>query len=136
MAITDLTKIAKIFTIFNLPQKDAAFASLGLVTIFGPSGETFDLKGIKDQVDLVLAAATSEEETLIDDAIKEWDDVRHSEQEIGEDDGARGVLFSGQKRRDLIRSEIATILGIWIPTGGFVGQFQRAENFRGGSIMR
>ncbi len=129
MPITDAKETAKIFMILGIPDKDTAFGGLGLVTISGPVGELFTLKDIRDRINTALAATSTAEDAIINsdtpNILSEFDQVFLAEQEVFEDNGSRGILFSVSKRMEILRNRISNILGIYTPRGGFMAAFER-----------
>ncbi len=128
MPITDEEKKAKIFMIYGVPDKDTAFGELGLVTISGPVGEIFTIKDIRDRINAALAATNAGEDKIIDtntpSILKEFDQVFLAEQEVFQDNGSQGVLFSVSARMEILRKRISDILGVYVPRGGFMRAFE------------
>jgi hypothetical protein len=125
MAITDETKKAKIFLLLDVPQKTTAFAANVLVSIFGPGGERYTLVGVKDQIDTALAAATTDEETLINLVLTEFDNEWLDDEQVIKDGDSEGVLFSSGKKMNLLRKRVSDLLGVYIPEGGFLAEWRR-----------
>lgn len=136
MAITLASKISKIFLIFDLPNKTTAFGLFGLVTISGPAGEIFTLESAKEQVDAALLAASTEDEARIDESIVNWDKARGREQKVFQDGTSQGILLDNEEKRRIARDEIGTVLGVWVPPGGFIGAFRNAAGASGGRVVR
>ena len=136
MGIVLAAKISKIFLIFDLPNKTTGFGMFGLVSISGPAGEIFTLQAAKDQVDTALAAASVEDEARIDESIVNWDKARGREQKVFQDGTSQGILLDNEAKRQLARDEIGTVLGVWVPRGGFIGAFRNAAGASGGRVIR
>ena len=135
MAIILASKISKIFLIFDLPNKTTGFGLFGLVTISGPAGEIFTLQAAKDQVDAALLAASAEDESRIDESIVNWDKARGREAKVFADGTSQGILLDNEEIRRIARDEIGTVLGVWVPPGGFIGAF-RSASVGGGRVVR
>lgn len=129
MPITDPKQIAKIYMIFDVPNKNEAFGALGLVTISGPAGELFTLKDIKTRIDAALAATNTDEDAIITsdtrNILAEFDKVFLQETEVFEDGGTRGILFHADRRMEVLRRRLSNILGVYVPRGGFMAAFER-----------
>lgn len=135
MAIVLASKVSKIFLILDLPRKTTGFGLFGMVSISGPAGEIFTLESAKEQVDAALAAADAEDESRIDESIVNWDRARGREAKVFQDGTSQGILLDNEEIRRIARDEIGTVLGVWVPPGGFIGAFRQAS-VGGGRVVR
>lgn len=129
-AITGI-KRAKVFIIYDLTDKDTAFGVLGTATIFGPQGEIFTMKEVRAQLNTALTNASADDETLVDILLTQFDAVWDKNVEITEDGDTRGpVVFSTSKTMRTIRRRLSSIIGVWVPEGGFFADHERISRVR------
>lgn len=140
MALLDSQKF-EIFDILDLPNKDDTFAALGLMFSRGPTGETYDIKAVRDELNTRITALTADEETKFTETngiFEEWDKVKNRHQLIRKDGGTEGVIFDAEEGRERVRQRTSRVLGMYVPKGGFMAEFDRltSQRARGGSIVR
>ncbi len=126
---TDL-EIATVFQMFGLPQNVNAFRGYAVATIFGSFGEPFDLTVMIANLNACLAAVTASQYTLLGQQFTDWSGIA-TNGGLGNPirittsaAGSKGVIVDYQEQKELIRQEVATIIGFDLPHGGFTKEIR------------
>jgi len=130
MALTD-AQTATVFVILGVPQGGAGAVAEQVVSIRGPLYENFDFAGLITAINTKIAALSSDQETLVGALLTRWDELKsYSVVRIKRSGSASGTLADYPQERENIRRDLGNILGMVVPTGGFVAEMRRA--FGGG----
>lgn len=135
MPVTDADKKAQIYRCFGIPQGGAGFVAETVSSLWGPRGETYSFTAIITALDALLAATTSNQDTLIDAALTEWTAVTswNPLKITTSSTGAQGRIVDYDKTRRAIVRELSNIIGFACPEGGFLTE---ARGDCGGMIVR
>ena len=95
----------KVFEILDIPPNTTVFE------LWGSLGEqsavqNFAFRTASEAVTALIALLDTDQETIVSGLILEWDEVRTSEIELKEAEGAKGVVTSGAGKRRLIRDRL------------------------------
>lgn len=133
----DSTEIHKLHKMIRLPQQLTANVLFRLVSLYGPSFDTYSLSIAITTFDGILAALSDDQCNTLRDLITAWDDEKldYSDTEIEADSGTVGIVYSASRRRGNIRDTIADVCGFMIPTGGFTPEVKAATPNRGPRLV-
>ena len=110
MALTTL-QIAKIFQIMGIPQVGSGVISFSIVSLSGPTFESYDFSAVVTELNLKITALTADQETLVGDLITEWDVITpFNPLTVDQDGGSIGTLVNFPRERDKIRRLLGDLL--------------------------
>ena len=137
MVVSDETKIAKIYMIYGLVDKDDVVVSFGTFAISGARSETIGVEQIRQDLDAALAATSAAQDALIDLILADFDKWWLKETDVVEDNGTKGDLLNIPAKFKIWRTRLASLLGVYVPFGGLVEEIDGQLGFgSGGSIQR
>jgi hypothetical protein len=135
MAI-DATKTTKIFQIFGIPEGGDAFVNFHGLSLFGPSGEAYDVSAIVTALNnLITAAAASSTITVqVEALLTRYDEITPTSviKIWKSGSGSEGRIADHQLELKLIRKELANLIGFV----NFMNIWDEARRFQGNSISR
>ncbi len=120
MALSTLN-VAKIFSIYGIPQGGVGFEALVLTSLFGPAGEIYSFSAVVDALDARLTALSADQITLVEAAIVTWDQVGPTNIiEINKGSaGGEGIIVDAPRQQKKIRRYLSGIIGFAAPDAGF-----------------
>ncbi|HYG77795.1 MAG TPA: hypothetical protein VEK08_22505 [Planctomycetota bacterium] len=127
----------QIFEILGIPQAGSGAVVGSVATLFGPQFETYDMLGIVTQINSRIVALSAEQITRITALLDRYSTITASSplQIQASSGGARGVLADHPAEREAIRAALGNVLGVAVPSGGFVAEAQRQAR-GGGTVIR
>jgi len=128
-------QITQVYEILGVPQDGTGEIFGAVATLFGPEYETYDMSAIVSKIDAKLAALTSEQIARVTTLLDRHTTIGNSStlQVSAAAGGAKGTLADYPAEREMIRSALGNILGVAVPSGGFVAEAKRAQ---GGRVVR
>lgn len=120
-------------TIIGIPDQNTTLEISGLyqksrdpnTSGFTAMWVTGDISGIQTQVDTILNAVNAQQETVINALVVEWDCITsYNPLTVNKgENSAEGTLVNYPKERENIRFRLMNELGIAMPQGGFMGEY-------------
>jgi hypothetical protein len=126
MALT-AAQITQVYEILGVPQDGTGEIFGAVASIFGPEFETYDLSAVVAKINAKLSALTAEQIARVTTLLDRHTTIGNSSplQVNAASGGARGTLADHPAEREAIRSALGNILGIAVPSGGFVAEAKR-----------
>ena len=126
-------QITQVYEILGVPQDGAGEVFGSVATLFGPAYETYDMSAIVSKINTKLAGLTSEQIARVTTLLDRHTTIGNSSplQVSAAAGGAKGTLADYPAERETIRSALGNILGIAVPSGGFVAEAKRAAQGSG-----
>ncbi len=130
-------QIAQIYEILGVPQHSSGSVLVGITGSFGPVIETYDLNPVIDRIDACIATLQLDQANRILALLARHAVVSTTNplQLTAASGGARGTIVDYPAEREAIRGALGNLLGIAVPTGGFVAEAQRRVR-GGGTVTR
>ena len=127
-------QITQVYEILGVPQDGTGEVFGSVATLFGPAFESYDLASIVTRVDAKLAGLSASQETRVTALLARHAAISASSPlKLKAASGAQGTLVDHPAEREAIRVALGNILGIAVPSGGFVAEALRAA--RGGGTL-
>ena len=90
---------------------------------------------IVTQVQTYLTAATTSIISIVQGLLAKYDDCVASPMIVEASGDSRGTLINHPKQVEMIRLEVAKLLGVWCPRGGFIAESEKLYNGASGGSM-
>lgn len=123
-----------IFEILGVPQSGAGEVFASVATLFGAEYESYDMSSVVTKIGATLAALSAEQIARVTTLLDRHTAITSSSPvEVRESAEAKGTLANHPAEREYIRSALGNILGLAVPSGGFMAEAMRLA--RGGGIV-
>ena len=131
------SQITQVYEILGIPQDGSGEVFASLATLFGPAFESYDMSAIVTKIDAKLSSLTTEQIDRVTALLDRHSAIGNSSplQVSASSGGARGTLADHPAERETIRNALGNILGIAVPSGGFMVEAKRMAQ-GGGKIGR
>ena len=127
MALT-AAQTTQIYEIFGVPQNGSGAVVSAVATIFGPVCESLDMSGLITRIDAKLSALTTEQIARVTALLLRWDAITStSPLRVTQSAATRGIAVDHPAERASIRAALGNIIGIAVPSGGFVAEAMNAQ---------
>lgn len=100
------------------------------VTQIGAYSPTFtksDISSLVTAIDAALADISTENQTRVEGFIASWNDIGSTSPMVltEADNGVKGTIVDHESQRNLIRTRVGNLVGIYVPPGGWIMELQR-----------
>ena len=130
------TQVTQVFEILGVPQDGSGDVFASVATLFGPAYETYDMAAIVARIDAKLAALTATQITRVTELLDRFNSITAtSPLQVEASSAGKGTIVDHPKERDAIRIALGNVLGIAVPSGGFMAEARRLSS-GSGSVER
>lgn len=122
-------QISQTYEIFGIPQGGTAFVASKLISLFGPSGESYDFSIVITALNTKLAALTTNQITRVEVLLTRWLEINgFTPLRVSKgSSGAEGELVNYENERNNIRRLMGNLIGFACPEGGFIESLQAGQ---------
>jgi len=126
MALSAAQK-TQVLEILGIPELGTGVSYPELTGAFGAGGEAYDMFRVVTQVSSLISAMSASQEDRVVALLTRHAAITSSSplQVTGAAGGVRGVLVDHPAEREAIRAAIGNIVGVAVPSGGFVAEAGR-----------
>jgi hypothetical protein len=128
MALT-AAETTLLYELLGIPECDDGLWVPVLASMSGAFAETFDWASIKDDLETRLAAMAADgtgREARIQTHLSTYSGIAQDPMEVTQSaSGAAGRLVDRPAQVERLRDAVGTILGISVPSGGFIEEMRR-----------
>ncbi|HYF49514.1 MAG TPA: hypothetical protein VEJ63_08915 [Planctomycetota bacterium] len=130
------TQTTQVFEILGVPQDGSGDVFASVATLFGAEYETYDMAAIVSRINTKLAALTATQITRVTELLDRFTSITAtSPLQVEASSAGQGVIVDHPKERDAIRVALGNVLGIAVPSGGFMAEARRLAS-GSGSVER
>jgi hypothetical protein len=123
------TQITQIFEIVGVPQDGNGAVFSSVATLFGPAYENYDMAAIVTQINTKLAALSATQITRCTELLDRFTAITAtSPLTISDSSAGKGVIVNHPQERSSIRESLGNLLGIAVPSGGFMAEAKRVSS--------
>ncbi len=121
-------QITQVYEIFAVPQNGSGAIVSAIATPFGPVMDVCDATAIVTQIDAKLAALTDTQITRVSTLLTRWDLITStSPLSVSPTNAKHGTAADHPAERAAIRTALSNLVGVAVPSGGFVAEVMRVN---------
>jgi hypothetical protein len=126
-------QISQVYEILGVPQGGAGEIVGSIATLFGPAVDAYDMSAIVTRIDAKISALSAEQIDRVTALLSRHAAIGSSSplQVSASSGGARGTLADHPAERETIRTALGNLLGVAVPSGGFIAEAKRAAQGAG-----
>jgi len=135
MALT-AAQITQVFEVLGVPQDGTGEVFASVATLFGAEFESYDMSAVVARITAKLGALTSPQEARVTNLLDRHTAISAtSPLQVRGSAKASGTLADHPAERDAIRTALGNVVGLAVPSGGFMAEAQRLAQ-GGGRVER
>jgi hypothetical protein len=125
MALT-AAQVTQVFEVAGVPQDGVGAVFASVATLFGAEFESYDMSAVVARITAKLSALTASQEARVTNLLDRYTAISAtSPLQVRGSAAARGTLADYPAEREAIRVALGNVLGIAVPSGGFMAEAQR-----------
>lgn len=135
MALT-AAQTTQVFEILGIPEDGTGEVFASVATLFGSEFESYDMSAIVDRIGDKLDALTASQEARVTELLARHTAISAtSPLQVRGSAKATGTLADHPAEREALRVALGNVLGLAVPSGGFMAEAQRLAR-GGGKVER
>ncbi|MCY3019371.1 MAG: hypothetical protein NTW87_10150 [Planctomycetota bacterium] len=135
MALT-AAQVTQVFEILGIPEDGTGEVFASVATLFGPAFESYDMSAIVARINAKLNTLAASQLARVTDLLDRHTAITAtSPLQLRGTARASGTLADHPAEREAIRTALGTVLGVAVPSGGFMAEAQRMAR-GGGRVER
>jgi hypothetical protein len=119
-------QVTQVFEVVGVPQDGVGEVFASVATLFGAEFESYDMSAVVARITAKLSALTASQESRVTNLLDRYTTISAtSPLQVRGSAKTSGTLADHPAEREAIRAALGNVLGIAVPSGGFMAEAQR-----------